>query len=140
MDLMRCVVNATGWWDDLHGLNPLGARPIRSTATSTGYGYYGEAGPLVLTTVRQLAAQCTCVEIPDATDVAHDPDNGVYTNGGRLYHFESANRYGVFIIRDDGKIYVPFAKKKGSTYEGFGDTCLLTKGLDPSTARCAPCR
>jgi hypothetical protein len=135
LDLMRCVVNATGWWDDIGGMNPLGARPMQHADFNRSYCYYGEQG-YSYSYAGNWQPSVSCVELPDAQNVSGgaDPANGIYTDGGRLYHFESANRFGVFIIREDGKIDVPFAKKKDYTYEGFGDTCLQTKGLDRNSA------
>ena len=137
LDLMRGVVNATGWWDDLHTLNPRGAKhgshadfnyDKRDYPQQGGYYYanngygYGNWQPNV-----------TCIELPDAENVpgGHNPAGGVYTDGGRLYHFESSTHYGMFIIREDGRIYVPYAAKKSTTREGFGDGCSEVLGAPP---------
>lgn len=44
----------------------------------------------------------------------------IYTDGGRLYAFDSQTRFGIFIIRKDSSIYVPTAFDK-LTYTNFGD-------------------
>ena len=128
LDLMRCVVNATGWWDDLHGMNPLGARPGAKADANMAYAYYGEFG-VSYSYSGNFQPSVSAVEIPNAENVSggHDPQSGVYTDGGQLYHFESATRFGVFVIRKDGRVYVPFAYKKDGTLEGFGDGVLESK-------------
>jgi hypothetical protein len=128
LDLLRCVVNATGWWDDLHGMNPNGARPFAHCDPNRSYAYYGEFG-ISYSYMGNWQPPCSAVDLPDALDVpgGPDPSHGVYTDGGRLYHWESASRFGVFIIRADGRISVPFAMEKDSTIAGFGDGVLETK-------------
>jgi hypothetical protein len=116
-DLMRVVVNAGGWWDDSWHLNPKAARSFKHADSGKAYyTYYGEyfcygANP-----------ETTAVALPDITDgsVTANVGTGVYTNGGKFYAFENDTHFGVFIIRENGKIYVPFAMQKGA-WNGFGD-------------------
>ncbi|MGE0190955.1 MAG: hypothetical protein AB7T63_02835 [Planctomycetota bacterium] len=119
-DIIRVVVNATGWWDDTWNLHPRAARAFsHADADKAYYEYYGDyynygANP-----------DATAVALPDITDgsVAHQPGLGVYTNGGKLYAFENDSHFGVFVLREDGKVYVPFAMQKGS-WTGFGDNVV----------------
>jgi hypothetical protein len=119
-DLMRVVVAATGWWNDTFHLNPRGARAFQhGDAGKAYYEYYANeyynygSNP-----------DTTAVSLPDITDgsVTANLGTGVYTNGGKLYAFENDTHFGVFIIREEGKVYVPFAMQKG-TWTGFGDYC-----------------
>ncbi|MGE0190956.1 MAG: hypothetical protein AB7T63_02840 [Planctomycetota bacterium] len=121
-DILRVVVNATGWWDDSFQLNPRAARAFSHADADKCYlEYYGD--------YYTYGAQpdASAVALPDITDgaVVHQPGLGVYTNGGKLYAFENDSHFGVFIIREDGKIYVPFAMQKG-TWQGFGDNITST--------------
>jgi hypothetical protein len=142
LDLLRGVVNATGYWDDVNMINARGARPGAHGDFNRDMTYYNHmagyynGGTYVRSNGYNYGnwqANVTCVEIPDAENVVggHDPASGVYTNGGRLYHFESATHYGVFVIREDGRIYVPYASKKTSTHEGFGDGTTETRQTSP---------
>jgi hypothetical protein len=116
-DILRINVNPGGWWDDTFYLNPKGARTYQHGDSNRAfYEYYAEyfcygANP-----------ETTCVALPDITDgsVVANVGTGVYTNGGKLYAFENDTHFGVFVIREEGKIYVPFAMEKG-TFTGFGD-------------------
>ena len=59
---------------------------------------------------------------------------GVYTNGGKLHVFDSSAYFGVFIIRKDGRIYVPAAFQKSSSgYVSFGDN--WTQGYTSSAGQ-----
>jgi len=120
-DLMRCYVNATGWWNDSFQLNPKAARAFQHADGGRAYyEYYGNEYYCY-----SPNPETTAVALPDIVDgsVTADLGNGLYTDGGKLYPFENDTHFGVFIVRNDGKIYVPFALQKGS-YQGFGDYCL----------------
>ncbi len=120
LDLLRCTINATGWWDDLHHLNARGARPFQHADANRGYQYYAGYGSSYYNN-GNWQPSCSAIALPDAEGVTHAADLGRYADGGRLYHFDSANRFGVFIVRNDAKIYVPFAYEKDSSIAGFGD-------------------
>ncbi|MEZ6006795.1 MAG: hypothetical protein R3F05_03360 [Planctomycetota bacterium] len=133
-DLMRVVVNATGWWNDSFNLHPKGARAFQhADAGKSSYEYHANeyycysANP-----------ETTAVALPDIVDgsVVHAPASGIYADGGKLYTFENNTHFGVFVIREDGKVYVPIAMQKGS-WTGFGDYCqapLQGTGAGASTA------
>ena len=56
----------------------------------------------------------TAIRLPKATGVTARPGvDGVYTTGGKLYVFDSANYFGVFVVRPDSRIYVPAAFYQG---------------------------
>ena len=119
-DLLRVNVNSTGWWNDSWQLNPKAARSfMHGDATKPSYEYYASEYYNY-----SACPETTAVALPDITDgsVTHAPGAGVYTDGGKLYMFENDTHFGVFIIRDDARIYVPFAMQKG-TWQGFGDYC-----------------
>ncbi|MGE0190958.1 MAG: hypothetical protein AB7T63_02850 [Planctomycetota bacterium] len=119
-DLIRVHVNKTGWWNDSWQLHPKAARSfMHGDATKPYYEYYANEYYNY-----SSCAETTAVALPDIVDgsVAHDPSAGVYTDGGKLHFFENDTHFGVFIIRDDARIYVPFAMQKG-TWQGFGDYC-----------------
>ena len=70
------------------------------------------------------------MRLPVCTDTGVTPSTsqGVYTDGGKLYVFDTSGYFGVFIIRKDGRIYVPAAFQKSSSgYVSFGDN--WTEGL-----------
>ena len=119
-DLLRINVNSTGWWNDSWQLNPKAARSfMHGDATKPYYEYYANEYYNY-----SSCAETTAVALPDITDgsVTHNPSAGVYADGGKLYFFENDTHFGVFIIREDARIYVPFAMQKGS-WTGFGDYC-----------------
>ena len=60
-----------------------------------------------------------------------------------MYPFESSNYFGVFIVRQDGKIYVPYAAAKSGAHTGFGDGIVTDRGpnrsdISRSTTRTVP--
>ena len=123
LDLLRCTINPTGWWDDVHGLNPKSARPFQNADNNNGYVYYSQTGRSY-SQMRNNQPSVSCVELPVVDGgVGDDPAMGIYFDGGRCYHFESDNRFGVFVVRNDGSIYVPFAAEKSTSagMGGFGD-------------------
>ena len=123
LDLLRVVVNPGGWWDDVHGMNPKAARPMSHTGPNTGQAWVGTQEDSYPGHQPTAAA----VALPDT--LIHSPATGVYGNGGKLYAFETENHFGVFVIRQDGKIYVPYAARK-NTYTGFGDGMIADRGPD----------
>jgi hypothetical protein len=121
VDLLRVAVNPTGYWDDIHGMNVNGPRPFKhSSEAQASYNYYGMGYP---NSYAGMQPDASSVDVQNCRDgsIAHSPATGVYTNGGQLYAFESLTRFGVFILRRDGTVYVPFAYTKTATYTGFGD-------------------
>ena len=125
MDLLRIAINPTTWRDDIHNLNAGGTRTGQHSDPNSGRAWYGDMYS------RDSAWQpgTSAVELPNYTGaaVSHNPSVGHYTNGGRLYAFESDNYFGIFIVRSDASIMVPFAMQKG-TYNGFGDNIQAPNG------------
>ena len=89
LDLLRCTINPTGWWDDVHGLNVNGARPFQNADNNNGYVYYNQLGTRNSNS-RNNQPSVSCVELPMVGDgTGDDQANGLYHDGGRCYHFES---------------------------------------------------
>lgn len=128
LDLLRCTINPTGWWDDVHGLNANGARPFQHSDPNQGHPYYAQAGASYYRN-GNWQPSVSAVHLPAAAGVTENRAGGIYTSGGRCYHFESDNRFGVFIVRPDATVYVPFAMEKSSTAGegGFGDGVFEAK-------------
>ncbi len=128
LDLLRCTINPSGWWDDTNGLNVNGARPFQHSDPNSSYPLYGQNGPYYYRHANWQPS-CSAVDLPDAQGVVEDKDQGIYADGGRCYHFESDNRFGVFIIRSNASIYVPFAMEKSNApgEGGFGDGIFESK-------------
>jgi hypothetical protein len=127
LDIHRPTVVATGWWDDSFGLNPKGARHGKHSDWAMGYAYYGMYG-YSYSNHGNYQPSVANLDLP-AAQVTANTSEGIYADGGRLYVFESSNRFGIFIIREDTKMYVPFAMEKDSTVEGFGDGLLRSPAL-----------
>ncbi len=139
VDFLVGIINPTGWWADVQGMNPVGGRhgahsdPNMDDMQAGKWNTYYYAGTYAYNSYYSSNWQpnVSCVELPDAEGVAgpvvpgkpdgYDPVNGIYTDGGRMYPFESANRFGIMVVRENGKIYVPFAYQKNTTFTGFGD-------------------
>ena len=130
IDLLRVSINPTGYWDDNVHLNPNAARPCQNTQTSYYYPLLrsGLAGSDVLlaraTNTYGFQPATSCVRLPTCKDagVAANKSEGVYTDGGKLHAFDTSTHFGIFIVRDDGRIYVPAAfQKSTSGYVSFGD-------------------
>ncbi len=131
IDPMRACVSPGGWWNDVHNLHPWGPRSGLH-ADRNGYDQYiwGE-NDLGTTSDYSRQPSITAVDIPTYRTgafnaVSHSPATGVYTDGGKLYPFANGSYFGVFIVRSDATIYVPFAIGTtqvvgGSTFTGFGD-------------------
>lgn len=118
LDLLRPSVLPAGWWNDHGTMNPKGGRTLVGADNQTSYNYYG-AG---YQTRGGWNASVSAVTLPETPSVAHDPANGVYNDGGKLYFFQSNGRFGMFIVRKDTKFFVPFAFDKGHLgYVNFGD-------------------
>lgn len=133
-DMLRVCVNPAGWWDDVHALNPNGARSgTHADANSYDNYIWGENDN---GTTSDLSRQpsITAVDVPAYraaafNAVSHAPSSGIYTDGGKLYPFANTSYFGVFIVRSDATIYVPFAlgttqNVGGQTFTGFGDGCV----------------
>ncbi|MFM8979416.1 MAG: hypothetical protein ACKOSS_02990 [Planctomycetia bacterium] len=131
IDLMRACVNPAGWWNDVHNLNPLGARSgLHADRNGFDQPVWGENDNSSTSDYsRQPGATAGALPAYRAglfSAVSHAPASGIYTDGGKLYPFNNATYFGVFIVRHDSSIYVPFAFRKtlavgGATYTGFGD-------------------
>lgn len=123
LDVLRVAVNPTGFWDDLSALNVHAARPYQ--ATDHGYNAYSYWG-MTYNSSPGFQPDAPAVAIPNCRDgsVTHQPFNGIYTNGGKLYAFESLSRFGFFLVRHDGSITVPFAYQKDAVFGGLGDGIL----------------
>ena len=126
VDLMRIVVNPSGWWDDAHGLNPKAGRHGQGGDFGGDRAYWSQqylnpsssgslsgGGP-------GYQPSATSVDLPDVPSVISDLPNDIYTDGGDLFAFETSTHIGFFVIRSSAKIYVPFAIQKGA-FQAFGD-------------------
>lgn len=133
LDLHRPTVVATGWWDDDYGLSLKGARHGKHAHWQGGYGYMGQFGNSYSNQMNWQPS-VPCLDLPDGEGVTANTAQGIYANGGRLYVFESANRFGIFVLRADASIYVPFAYQKDSTYECFGDGLFMNSALGVHSA------
>jgi hypothetical protein len=137
MDLVRVLVNPTGWWDDSFAFNPNAARPLRHADAQRSYvyyanGYYSHSSSMGASNAG-WQPNASAVALPDCTSehVSHDPESGVYTDGGRLHAFVSGDFLGVFIVRPDGRIYVPCAFDKATTgFRAFGDAWVNATGTN----------
>ncbi len=129
LDLLRVSVNPTVWWDDVNALNPRAARPFQHASRNSysyypGIGYNGTTAYTSRSTSYNVQPESTAVHLPQCTNltVSGDPALGVYTDGGQLYAFDSSTHFGIFIIREDGRVYVPAAFDKSSSgFQSFGD-------------------
>jgi len=129
IDLVRVSVNPTGWWDDTHGLNPSGGRPFQHSDQNKSYNYTNmgwQSGSAPL----PWNPDASAVDVPSAPTVVANKAAGVYNQGGRLYGFQTTGRFGVFIVREDGTIYVPIAIDTASGFTGFGDGMVEAYGAD----------
>ena len=139
-DILRCSVNPCTWHDDAFSLNAGGARaamhadPNRYVNYYTMYYYY----PMMSSVQAVHIPDCTAPETGPGA-VVHDPlGAGVYRDGGQMYVFESSSYLGVFIVREDSKIYVPAAFNKGSSgFYSFGDGVHNPLGSYNSVTRVA---
>jgi len=129
VDLMRITVNPNGWWSDVFSMNPKAGRAATRTDKNVGYNYrqvngYNNSGG-------GWHLNASAMELPLTPGVTMDEVNGVRNDGGLLYAFRSANRFGFFLIRKNAKIYVPWATTEGDTASGmavykFGDGDVAT--------------
>jgi hypothetical protein len=129
IDLVRVSINPTGWWDDTHHLNPSGSRPFQhsdmnKSTTYSNMGWQSGTSPL------PWNPDASAVDLPAAPSVAANPVLDIYNTGGRLYAFQSATGFGVFIVRSDSNIYVPIAIDYASGYSGFGDGMVEAYGAN----------
>ena len=128
-DLLRVSVNPTGYWDDNVYLNPNAARPWQNSQRSHYYPYYGPgaSGSTSYTGTSYtygFQPSTSCVRLPTCKDasVAASRDLGVYTDGGKLHVFDTSTHFGVLIVREDGKLFVPAAFERATSgYTSFGD-------------------
>ena len=87
---------------------------------SYGYYYYSHSSSYAIQYQHQPTA--VSLRLPKTPTVTADHPSGVYNDGGKLYPFETSSHIGIFIIRPDGRIYVPVAFNKSSTgWVSFGD-------------------
>ncbi len=127
MDLLRPTPNPTHYGYDNHNMNPHGARARMNVdmqrSWSAWNNQYRSGGGSWQPSVSSL-------DIPPAPTVATVPgySNGVRNDGGQLYFYETkdttanSKRIGVFIIRKNSQIYVPWACLKGTNgVEHFAD-------------------
>ncbi len=130
MDVTRISINPTVWWDDNVHLNPRAARPFQHGDRNSIYAYYGlgyygttSYSPSTSTsTSYQWQPTAVCVRLPKTEGVTKNFTNGVYDDGGKFFIFETTSHIGVFIIRRDGRLYIPAAfSKSGTGWVSFGD-------------------
>ncbi|MFM8981143.1 MAG: hypothetical protein ACKOSS_11875, partial [Planctomycetia bacterium] len=134
VDLLRVSVNPTGWWDDMHGLNPSGARPGQHSDMNKSYTYSNSSWQSGTNPI-PWNPSASAVRLPDATGVTTNRATGVYASGGKLYAFEGASQIGVFIVREDSKIYLPVVIDKSTGYVSLGDGVAEAKGTGASLSR-----
>jgi len=134
VDLLRVSVNPTGWWDDTHGLNPSGARPGQHSDMNKSYTYSNSAWQSGTNPI-PWNPSASAVRLPDATGVTTNRATGVYASGGRLYAFEGGSQLGVFIVREDSKIYLPVVLDKSAGWLTLGDGVSQAKGTGHSLTR-----
>ncbi|MDA1194055.1 MAG: Ig domain-containing protein [Planctomycetota bacterium] len=136
-DLLRISVNPGGWWDDQGNMNPKGARAHMGADKNAGQtyvqanGWYNSGGG--------WHAGVSGVDLPNTPSIAHDPASGIFADGGRMFAFNSGNRFGLFVIRGNASVYVPFAIQRGTlgiwqfgdgmTFAGSTDSNFLTVPL-----------
>ena len=154
VDLLRASVNPNGWWNDVYNLNPRGARGFQHSDANRTHGiahgnhygyqyqYYSSWSGTTYKSNYGAQPETSSVHIPDclSTDVTHDPAAGTFKDGGKLYIFDGEDYFGVFMIRENGKLYVPVAIEKGESttetqgkeLECFGDNMNFAyKSGDP---------
>ena len=142
VDLLRVSINPAGWWEDSFNFNPKGAKGLEHADANKVYNYrpdafaykydYKYSNSSGYSSVSNYeygtSTEVSAVRLPDyeGDEVTHDPSSGVYTNGGKLYAFDSADYFGVFVLRSDSKFYVPvaFDKSGDSGWKSFGDNWL----------------
>ena len=152
IDHMPVTVNPTWWAYDAYNLNARGARALQHAdlqRLSNGEGYNADSASTGSMSTYSIGLDTferngdACIELPAASSVVHDPSTGVYNNGGQLRAFDGngvssgQNTYfGFYIVRKDGKLYVPFAiDRLTSGFEGFGDAVLTSTRTAPSVYR-----
>lgn len=120
IDLMRITINPTTYRDDVHGLNANGARQLQHGDPNKSYTY---SNPTWQSGANPQAANAssTCIELPSAPAVTHNPGSGVFNDGGKMYGFQGSGKFGIFIIRSNSSISVPVAFSTSGGYSGFGD-------------------
>jgi hypothetical protein len=133
IDILRVTVNPTGYWDDIHGLNSNGARPGQHADPNRDYGYYN---PMWQSGGNPQTQQpsVTAVDLPSAPTAVGTTGTGVFKDGGKLYAFQSATRFGVFIIRSDASIAIPCAFDTTSGFSGFGDGLVDVYGANKNSS------
>lgn len=134
VDLMRVSVNPTGWWDDTHGLNASGARPGQHSDMNKSYTYSNSAWQSGANPI-PWNPSASAVRLPNATGVTTNRSQGIYASGGRLYAFENSSHVGVFIVREDSKIYLPVVLDKANGWLTLGDGVTSAKGTGHSLSR-----
>jgi hypothetical protein len=149
IDFLHFSVNPTWWAHDVFGLCSKGPRasqhadPQRRFPGDALYSevvkrFFGSGG--VATNMpgydHASNAALELSEVPStvASPIAN-PTLGIYRDGGLLYGFDSATQFGVFVVRKDGKIYVPFAMNKSGGFTGFGDGCVTANRTRTSAVR-----
>lgn len=125
MDLLRPNPNPTNYAYDNHNMNPAGGRarmgvdPQRSWSAWNNNYAFGGGG---------WQPSVSGLDLPLAPSVTPNHPGGVRNDGGKLYFYETKDaaaatkRVGVFIIRANSQIYVPWACAKGTNgVEHFAD-------------------
>jgi hypothetical protein len=139
VDLMSITVNPTWWAYDGYNVNTRAARGMQGGQSQRALSgmtlggdmrtYYFYYQPLMYNLGQETYERFadTCIELPRVATVGHNPTQGIYADGGQMYGFENADYFGVFVIRKDSKIYVPFAMHKAdSGFTGFGDAVVTS--------------
>ncbi|MDF1700604.1 MAG: hypothetical protein P1V36_05550 [Planctomycetota bacterium] len=136
IDLLRMSVNPGGWWDDQGNMNPKAARVHAGVDKNSGRPYYQPNG--WYNSGGGWQASVSAADLPDTPTIVHSPATGVFADGGKMYAFNSANRFGLFIIRSSSEVYVPFAIQKGTGgFWKFGDG-MVSADADDSNLNMVP--
>jgi hypothetical protein len=144
IDFIHASANPTWWANDVSNINALAPRAMQHGDAQRRFpsdAFASDVFRRVLgggsTQVVQNSehAPNSAMELPEirSANPGHNPASGVYRDGGLLYGFDSATEFGIFVVRKDGKIYIPVAFNKSSSgFTGFGDGWVTP---DSSTGR-----
>jgi hypothetical protein len=134
VDILRPTINPTTRNDDIHQLG-YGARAFQNADRNPYTNYIGDGYP---GNFYWWEPNAPAVQLMPTTAVTHDPENGVYADGGRLFAFENADYFGVFIIRRNSRISVPIVFDKSGTWKSFGDAVDEPQGASVRSSLRSP--
>ena len=147
IDFLRTSVNPTWWAYDVYNINARSARGMQHAAPERVYEGNAFGGDVQKQWYNSPSfnngfehSSNPAIELPQTNPVSpitvtHNPAAGVYTDGGLLYTFDNStsNEFGFFIVRHDGKIFIPACfNKTSSGFTGLGDGWLVTGTTKPT--------